>query len=40
MIAGSAVKVETLKGTLSQAKEQARVGKAAIDRAAADLKAE
>ena len=40
MIAGSAVVVETLRGELAQAKEQARVNKAAADKAAEDLKSE
>ena len=40
MIAGSAAEVETLKGALSQVKEQARVSRAAADKAAVDLKAE
>ena len=40
IIAGSAAEVETLKSALAQAKEQARVSKAAADKAAADLKAE
>ena len=35
-----AAAVETLRGELAQAKEQARVSKAAADRAAADLMAE
>nr|XP_040251756.1 protein WEAK CHLOROPLAST MOVEMENT UNDER BLUE LIGHT-like 1 [Aegilops tauschii subsp. strangulata] len=37
---GSAAEVETLKSTLAQAKEQARVSKVAADKAAVDLKAE
>nr|XP_020165653.1 tropomyosin-2-like [Aegilops tauschii subsp. strangulata] len=37
---GSAAEVETLKGDLARAKEQARVSQAAADKAAADLKAE
>ena len=40
MIIGSVAKVETLKRTLAQAKEQARASKAAVDQAATDLKAE
>ena len=40
IFAGSAAEVETLKSTLAQAKEQARVSQAAADKAAADLKAE
>ena len=40
IFAGSAAEVETLKSALAQAKEQARVSKAAADKAAADLKAE
>ena len=40
MIAGSATAVETLRGELAQAKEQARVNKAAADKAAGDLKSE
>ena len=35
-----AAAVETLRGELAQAKEQARVSKAAADKAAADLMAE
>ena len=38
MIAGSAAAVETLRNELAQAKEQARVNKAAADKAAEDLK--
>ena len=37
---GSAAAVETLKGDLARAKEQARVSQAAADKAAVDLKAE
>ena len=37
---GSAGEVEALKSALAQAKEQARVSKAAADKEAADLKAE
>jgi DNA repair exonuclease SbcCD ATPase subunit len=40
MIAGSAAEVETLKSALAQAKEEAKVSKAAADKAAADLKSE
>ena len=40
MIAGSAAAVETLSGELARAKEQARVNKAAADKAAEDLKSE
>ena len=40
IIAGSAAEVETLKSTLAQAKEQARVSKAAADKVVVDLKAE
>ena len=40
MIVGSAVPVETLRGELAQAKEHARVNKAAADKAATDLKTE
>ena len=39
IIAGSAAEVETLKSAPTQAKDQARVSKAAADKAAADLKA-
>ena len=39
-IADGAAEVETLRGELSRAKEQARVSNAAADKAAADLKAE
>ena len=38
MIAGNPAAVETLRGELAQAKEQARVNKAAADKAAKDLK--
>ena len=40
MIAGSPAAVETLRGELAQAKEQARVNKAAANKAAEDLKSE
>src|SRR5215216_4580290 len=40
MIASSANEVETLKSALAQAKEQARVSKAAAEKVAVDLKAE
>ena len=40
MIAGSAAAAETLRGELAQAKEQARMNKAAADKAAEDLKSE
>ena len=40
IIAGSAAAVETLRGDLAQAKEQARVSQAVADKVAADLKAE
>ena len=40
MIVGSATEVETLRSALVEAKEEARVSKAAADKAAADLKAE
>ena len=39
-IADGAAEVETLRGDLAWAKEQARVSNAAADKAAADLKAE
>ena len=38
MVAGSAAAVEALRGELAQAKEQARVNKAAADKPAEDLK--
>ena len=38
MIAGSAAAVEALSGELAQAKEWARVDKAATEKAAEDLK--
>ena len=37
-IAGSAAAVQALKGELTQAKEQARVNKAAADKAVEDMK--
>ena len=40
IIAGSAAEVEIPKSALAQAKEQARVSKAAANKAAADLNAE
>ena len=40
IFASSASKVENLKSTLAQAKEQARLSQAAADRAAVDLEAE
>ena len=40
MILGSTAAVEALRGELTQAKEQARVNKAAADKAAEDLKSE
>ena len=40
MIAGSTSAVESLQGELTQAKEQARVNKAAADKAAEDLEFE
>ena len=40
MIAGSAAAVKTLRGELAQAKEQARMNKAAADKAVVDLKSE
>ena len=39
-IADGTAEVETLRGDLAWAKEQARVSNAAADKAAADLKAE
>ena len=39
-IADGAAEVETLRGDLARAKEQARVSNTAADKAAADLKAE
>ena len=40
LCADGTAKVETLRGELARAKEQARVSNAAIDKAGADLKAE
>ena len=40
IIADGAAEVETLRGELARAKEQARVSNAAADKAAADLKTE
>ena len=40
MIVGSAAAFEALRGELAQAQEQARVNKAAADKAAEDLKSE
>ena len=40
MITAGAAEVETLKGALAQAKEEAKANKAAADKAAAELKAE
>ena len=40
MSAVSAAEVETLKGTLAQAKEEAKANKAAADKAAVELKTE
>ena len=39
-IADGAAEVETLRGDLARAKEQARVSNAATDKAVVDLKAE
>ena len=40
MIVGNATEVKALKSALAEAKEEARVSKAAAEKAAADVKAE
>ena len=40
MFVGNATEVEALKSALAEAKEEARVNKATVDKAAADVEAE